>query len=174
MTTKKAPIAWSSLTEHVIKITLYVAFVAHAVDSAKRSTTTFSCVINSLTCLLSLWLVKGEVDTAVKRIRRHLPPGYLGLPVYREISLLIRLACGGGLGLEDAHERYGTFFAQSFLGREVVVCGRRDNLTWLFNNDRKGQTEVLWPPAIGALLGPWAVSNQTGNYHMIGMSVFTT
>ena len=174
MTTKKAPIAWSSLTEHVIKITLYVAFVAHAVDLAKRSTTAFSCVINSLACLLSLWLVKGEVDTAVKRIRRHLPPGYLGLPVYREISLLIRLARGGGLGLEDARERYGTFFAQSFVGREVVVCGGRDDLTWLFNNDRKGRTEVSWPPAIGALLGPWAVSNQTGNYHMIGMSVFTT
>ncbi len=137
MTTKKAPIAWSSLTKHVIKISLYTAFVAHAFNLVKRSTAAFTCVANLVVCLLSLWMVKGEVDMAVKRIRRKLPPGYLGFPIYREIAFLAKLARGGGLGMEDARRRYGTFFARSFLGREVVVCGGQDDLTWLFNNDRE-------------------------------------
>ena len=156
---------WSSLTEHVIKISLYTAFVAHAFVLVKCLTTAFSCVANSVVCLLSLWMVKGEVDTAVKRTRRKLPPGYLGFPIHWEIAFLAKLARGGGLGLEDARRRYGTFFARSFIGREVVVCSRQDDMTWLFNNDRKAQTKVSWPPCIEALLGPWAVSIQTGNYH---------
>jgi cytochrome P450 len=164
MTTKEAPILWLSLTEHVIKITLYAAFVAHAFNLEKHSTTIFSCVANSLVCLLFLLMVKGEVGTAIKRIRCHLPPGYLGFPIHREIEFLWKLA-RNGLGLENARRRYGTFFAQSFFGQQVVLCGRQDDLTWLFNSDRKAQTEVSWPPAIGALLGPRAVANQTGNYH---------
>jgi hypothetical protein len=164
MTTKEAPILWSLLMEHVIKITLYAAFIAHAFNSEKRSTTAFSCVANSLVCLLFLLMVKGKVGTAIKRIQRHLPLGYLGFPIHREIEFLWKLA-RDGLGLEDARRRYGTFFARSFFGQQVVLCGGQDDLTWLFNGDRKAQTKVSWPPAIGALLGPRAVANQTGNYH---------
>ena len=115
-TKKKPPIVWSSLTEHAIKISLYTAFVIHAVLSPHRSTTAFSYVANTLILPLALWMVKGEVNVFIKRLRRQLPPGFLGFPIHREIKLitdyvLIRQ------GLKDKRRWYGTFYTQFFLGR---------------------------------------------------------
>ena len=58
------------------------------------------------------------------------------------------------------HILYAVFFGQA-----IVVCDGQDDLTWLFNNDRKALTEALWRPPMTALQGPWAVTNQTGSYH---------
>ncbi len=104
VTTKASSIAWSSLTvtEHAIKIPLYTAFVIRAVISAKCSITNVSYVVNSLVCILALWMVKGEVNTALKRLQRQLPPGYLGFPIHREIKLLMKLN-HIGLDLEGTH-----------------------------------------------------------------------
>ena len=158
-TKKKPPIMWSSLTTHAIKISLHTVFVIHAVISAHRSNTAFSYVANALILLLALWMVKGEVDVFIKRLRRQLPPGFLGFPIHREIKLITDYC------LNDKRRRYGTFYTQFFFGQAIVVCDGQDDLTWLFNNDRKALTEVLWRPPMAALQGPWAVTNQTGSYH---------
>ncbi|KAL7543992.1 hypothetical protein ACHAXR_013437 [Thalassiosira sp. AJA248-18] len=164
----KAPVAWSALTEHIFKTILYTLFVIHAVLSAQCSHTTFSRVANSFVALLFLSMIKGEIDVFVKRIQRKLPPGYLGIPVYREIQFVANIARGGiQRTLEDARSKYGTFFSQSFLGQVNIALGGQEDLMWLFNNDRKALTEVSWPPNIVMLLGPGAVANQTGKYHRV-------
>mmetsp|Transcript_26363 Transcript_26363/g.38938 ORF Transcript_26363/g.38938 Transcript_26363/m.38938 type:complete len:532 (-) Transcript_26363:1029-2624(-) len=165
----KAPLAWSSLSEHIVKTSLYALFAIHAIRSTQRSTTaSFSHIVNSLIAFLFLSMIKGEIEVLVKRIQRKLPPGYLGFPVIREIKFFASVTSGGiQQALDDARSRYGTLFSQSFLGRVNVVLGGQDDLTWLFNNDRKALTEVAWPPNIVMLLGPGAVANQTGRYHRV-------
>ena len=162
-------IMWSSLTEHVIKTTLYTAFLTHAVLWAQKSNTAFSYIVNSIIALISLGLIKSEINLAMKRVQRKLPPGYLGFPIIREIKFFASIAKGDGVQqrLYDARSKYGTMFSQSFFGRVNIAMGGQDDLSWLFNNDRKALTEVAWPPNIVMLLGPGAVANQTGKYHRV-------
>lgn len=81
---------------------------------------------------------------------------------------LYSIACGGiRQQLYDSRRKYGTFFASSFVGRVNIVLGGQDDLSWLFNNDRKALTEISWPPNIVMLLGPGAVANQSGKYHRV-------
>ena len=110
-------------------------------------------------------MIKGEVDLITKRIRRKLPPGYLGFPIHREIKV-IRTITSGGIqqAFSDARRNYGTFFAQHFLGTVSIVLGGQYDLMWLFNNDRKALTAIAWPPNIAMLLGPGGVANQSGKY----------
>ena len=99
---KRAPLVWSSLTEHIIKICLYSLFVIHATNSAHRSYSSstsiisFSWVVNALICLLFLWLVVGEFNMMYQRLVRQLPPGYIGYPILRDIQFLLTLNREGG------------------------------------------------------------------------------
>ena len=165
----KAPIVWSSLTEHIIKISIYTLFLIHAIRSIQRSTTTFSYVINTCIALLSLKLIKSDLTLLIKRIQRKIPPGYIGFPIIRDIKFLATVTSGTGVldSLNDARRHYGTMFSQYFFGRINIACGGQDDLLWLFNNDRKSLTEIAWPPNIAMLLGPGAVANQTGKYHRV-------
>ena len=91
----KARATWPPLTEHILKTILYCLFVIHAALSAHRSSTTFSYAINALFGLVALWMVKGEIELAIKRLQRKLPPGYLGFPIVREIQFLLAVGSGG-------------------------------------------------------------------------------
>lgn len=151
--------AWSSLAEHAIKAALYASIVVHAVRSALRSDTPFSRFANVAVGLLALRAIACEVDLAIKRIRLRFPPGYIGFPVIRDVRFL-RAAIGGDGHLlramwEESREKYGTVFARwNVFGRiQVALCGP-DDLAFLFQCDRRGQTEVCWPRNIAMLLGP--------------------
>lgn len=170
-TPKTAPLVWSSLAEHVIKTFICTLFLAHAIRSAQKSATTFSYAINSLIGLFALFNIKGQFFLAIKRLRRRLPPGYLGIPVYRDISFLYDVIKCGGVkvrqNLYEKRQKYGTFFSASVRGRVAVICGGQDDMAWLFNIDRKGLADTAWPPNIVMLLGPGSVPNQTGKYHRV-------
>lgn len=164
----KARIVWSSLTEHIIKLGLYTAFFIHAILSTQKSSTPFSYTINICIALFALRLIKGELNISFKRLQRKLPPGYLGFPIIREIKFFKSIASGGiQQSLDAARSNYGTMFSQNFFGRTNIAMGGQEDLIWLFNNDRKAQTEIAWPPNIVMLLGPGAVANQTGKYHRV-------
>ena len=100
---KRAPLVWSSLTEHVMKISLYSLFVIHATNSARTtssssstSSISFSLVVNALICLLFLWMVVGEFNMMYQRLVRQLPPGHIGLPIIRDIQFLLTLTMRPG------------------------------------------------------------------------------
>ncbi|KAL9180479.1 hypothetical protein ACHAXT_010932 [Thalassiosira profunda] len=161
-----APLALSSLAEHVIKIALYSLVLLHAFNSYRRSATAFSSAVNALVGLLFLRMTHTEVNFLNKRIWRRLPPGYLGFPIIREINFLRTIASGGiHEALAAARAKYGSIFAQSFFGRANVAMGGQDDLRWLFGQDARNNTEIAWPPNIRLLLGPGAVANQSGKYH---------
>lgn len=165
---KKASIVWSSLVEHIIKLTLYSAFLIHAIQSTQRSTTNFSYAVNICISLVSLTLIKSELTVLIQRIQRKLPPGYLGFPIIRDIKFILSTTNGGvQQSLDYARRNYGTMFSQTFFGQTNIAMGGQDDLLWLFNNDRKAFTEIAWPPNIVMLLGPGAVANQTGKYHRV-------
>lgn len=113
-------------------------------------------------------MVKGEVDLAMRRLQRKLPAGYLGFPIYQEIKYF-RTIFSNGLQdfLQESRRKYGTLFAQKFLGRIIVNVGEQEGLDWLFMNDRKALTEVSWPANVAMLMGPGSVLNQTGRYHRV-------
>ena len=149
-----------------MRASIYSLFIAHAVSSALRSTTSFSYLINACLALFGLWMVKGEIDLVVKRIQKKLPPGYMGFPIIRDIKFLVQAAGGGGLdAMNEARRKYGTMFTSCLFGRINIILGGQDDISWLWNNDRKALTEVAWPPNVSMLLGPGAVANQSGKYH---------
>jgi cytochrome P450 len=169
---------WSSIVEHIIKAALYTYFCNwsviraimnshHTIAISYSSATT---VFYSLVGIYTLWMIKNELDLIVKRIQRKLPPGYLGFPIIREIQFIRSISSSSGVmkSLHEKRSRYGTLFAQYFIGGGTnIVAGGQEDLNWLFNNDRKALTEVAWPPNIVMLLGPGAVANQTGKYHRV-------
>jgi len=111
-------------------------------------------------------MIKGEVDHAIKRIQRKLPPGYLGIPIYREIKFLCTVGKGTvKRALWNDRLKYGTLFTNYQLGRiNIALCGQ-DDLAWLFNNDRKGLTVVSRQPPVAMLFGPKSLLNNSGHYH---------
>lgn len=159
---------WISSAEHIIKATFYTYICHRSVTRDIDSASAFSTIIYAIAGLYTLWLVKNELDLIRKRLQRKLPPGYLGIPIVREIDLIRTLSSGAIMeSLHDKRRRYGTLFSQIFFGGISIVAGGQDDLNWLFNNDRKALTEVAWPPNIVMLLGPGAVANQTGKYHRV-------
>eukprot|EP00581_Thalassiosira_minuscula_P013686 CAMPEP_0183727538 /NCGR_PEP_ID=MMETSP0737-20130205/25803_1 /TAXON_ID=385413 /ORGANISM="Thalassiosira miniscula, Strain CCMP1093" /LENGTH=519 /DNA_ID=CAMNT_0025959201 /DNA_START=225 /DNA_END=1784 /DNA_ORIENTATION=+ len=163
-----APVSLSSLAEHVVKASIYLAFVLHSVQSALHSSTTFSYTINSLIGVFMLWMIQAEVSLAIKRIQRKLPPGYLGIPIFREIKFILTATTGGiWRKLHENRRKYGTMFLQSLFGQTSILMGGQDDLQFVFNCDRKALTDVAWPPNIVMLLGPGAVPTQTGKYHRV-------
>ena len=165
---QKAPaVTLSSLYEHFAKGGVYSLLAAHSANSALASTTLFSYAFNILIGIFALWLIKGEIDFLIKRINRRLPPGYLGIPIWREINLFRSLNDGGIIRALDAarKEHNGKPFLNTFAMQTNVVCGSQPDLEWLFKHDRMGDVEVNWPPNIQMLLGSRAVALQTGKYH---------
>jgi len=166
-TVQRAPIAWSSLTEHLVKLALFIV-LAKATREALGSSTGLSWVFNSAATVLALAMIKGELGLLTKRLNRRLPPGYLGFPIVRDVWAIVSIFYGSILDQLDAsRQKYGTMFTSIFFGRTNITVGGHLDLTWLFNNDRKALTEIAWPPNIVMLLGPGAVANQSGKYHRV-------
>lgn len=151
-------IRWSSIVvEHIIKAALYTYFCNWSVTRAMNSHHTIAIsyssatVFYSLVGIYTLWMVMNELHLMVKRIQRKLPPGYLGIPIIREIQFIRQISSSSGVmkSLHEKRSRYGSLFAQYFIGGGTnIVAGGQEDLNWLFNNDRKALTEVAWPPNI--------------------------
>eukprot|EP00957_Ditylum_brightwellii_P157096 11956436-Ditylum_brightwellii.AAC.1 len=169
-----APLAvsvWPTLTEHIIKGSIYCLISAVAVHSAHvtSASTTWYLLNICIAAFFGLYMAVGEVNFITQRLTRRLPPGHLGYPIIREILLFARIASGSSMQtfLRDAHRKYGSVFATSFLGVTNIVLGSKVDLEWIFASDRKCNTEVAWPPVVATLLGPGAVANQSGKYHRV-------
>lgn len=119
----------------------------------------FGYYASILACLLCLNWLKNEVMTAYRR--KYLPPGDLGYPFVGEIISFFRDPSGYS---RQKQKKYGDTYTDNTVALGVVFGSDKD-IAWLWNTERKGKAQGMWPPHIRALLGKGAVANTAGKRH---------
>ncbi|MFY7806396.1 MAG: cytochrome P450 [Limnoraphis robusta] len=89
-----------------------------------------------------------------------LPPGTLGLPLIGETISFLRDADF----VKKRQEKYGSVFKTNIFGRPTIVMIGSEANRFIFTNEKK-YFESNWPPSTKTLLGPAALSIQTGDIH---------
>ncbi len=113
-------------------------------------------ILALLFCLI--WF-KSEVVTIHRR--STLPPGDLGYPIVGEtLSFFLNPSSYGKL----KQEKFGDMYTENTISLGVVL-GHHVDIAWLWNSERKGRAQGMWPPHIRALLGKGAVANTSGQQH---------
>ncbi|MEA5523094.1 cytochrome P450 [Limnoraphis robusta] len=88
------------------------------------------------------------------------PPGNFGLPLIGETLSFLRDADFA----DKRHKKYGSVFKTNIFGRPTIVMIGSEANRFLFTNEKK-YFESNWPPSTKTLLGPAALSIQTGDIH---------
>ncbi|KKD38260.1 cytochrome P450 [Limnoraphis robusta] len=88
------------------------------------------------------------------------PPGTFGLPFIGETLSFLRDADF----VKKRQEKYGSVFKTNILGRPTIMMIGSEANRFIFTNEKK-YFESNWPPSTKTLLGPAALSIQTGDIH---------
>jgi len=112
----------------------------------------------ALSLLLLNWL-RTEVKLLIHRL--SLPPGTLGYPLIGDIQALIDPVPSS----LDKKKKYGNTYSQNLPIGNSVNFGNEQDITWLWNAERKGQVYSSWAPSITTLLGKNSLLNVNGKRH---------
>lgn len=147
------------LQQHGWRVAVIIACLSLAIRAVLSSGTSFGYCGSILVSLLCLNWLKNEFSTAYKR--RHLPPGDLGLPFVGEtLGFFLNPSAYG----RKKQAKYGDTYTENTIALGIVF-GHEKDISWLWNTERKGRAQGMWPPHIRALLGKGAVANLTGKRH---------
>jgi cytochrome P450 len=65
---------------------------------------------------------------------------------------------------KQKQDKFGDTYTENTIALGVVL-GNHVDISWLWNSERKGRAEGMWPPHIRSLLGKGAVANTSGQRH---------
>jgi cytochrome P450 len=88
------------------------------------------------------------------------PPGSLGLPLIGETLSFLRDKDFA----TKRHQKYGSVFKTNIFGRPTIMMIGSQANQFIFTNEKK-YFENKWPPSTRTLLGPDALTIQTGDLH---------
>ena len=99
-----------------------------------------------------------------------LPPGTLGYPFVGEMLTFVKSPL---IFYRRKAQIYGTpFLTHVILAPTVVMGGTDDEMRWLWNTERKGQTKISFPSHWQKLMGHGAMTNTTGKKHLVLRKIF--
>ncbi len=145
--------------QHSWRLAFIIASLSLAIKSVLSSSTVLGYSGSILALLFCLIWFKSEVVTIHRR--STLPPGDLGYPIVGEtLSFFLNPSSYGKL----KQEKFGDMYTENTISLGVVL-GHHVDIAWLWNSERKGRAQGMWPPHIRALLGKGAVANTSGQQH---------
>jgi hypothetical protein len=145
--------------QHSWRLAFIIASISLAIKSVLSSSTFKGYSWSILAFLFCLIWFKSEVVTIYRR--STLPPGDLGYPIVGEtLSFFLNPSSYGKL----KQEKFGDMYTENTISLGVVL-GHHVDIAWLWNSERKGRAQGMWPPHIRALLGKGAVANTLGQQH---------
>ena len=162
LSTDGAPKTLDALTlflQHSWRLAFIIACLSFAIKSALSCSTVLGYCGSILTLLVCLIWLKSEVVTIYRR--SSLPPGNLGYPIVGETFSFFRNPSSYG---KLKQEQFGDTYTENTISLGLVL-GHHVDIAWLWNSERKGKAQGLWPPHIRALLGKNAVASSSGQKH---------
>ena len=147
------------LQQHGWRVAMIIGCLSLAIRSVLSSTTSLGYCGSVLATLICLYWLKNEVATVYQR--KYLPPGDFGPPIIGET---LGLLFNPTEYTRRKQEKFGDMYTDNTISLSVVFGNDKD-ISWLWNAERKGRAQGMWPPHIRALLGKGAVANTTGRRH---------